>query len=80
MDTIGQVYWATGLGIQLCEQNGRCAAIIGKPERGNLGGIAFGGKDMNWLYAAEGGKLYRRETKSKGATAWSPVKPPNPPL
>jgi len=28
----------------------------------------------------EGGKLFRRETKSKGTTAWSPVKPPNPPL
>jgi gluconolactonase len=80
MDSIGQVYWATGLGIQFCEQNGRCAAILGKPERGDLGGIAFGGKDMNWLYVAEGGKLFRRETKSKGVTAWSPVKPPNPPL
>ena len=80
MDSIGQVYWATALGIQFCEQNGRCAAILSKPERGNLGGIAFGGRDMNWLYVAEGGKLFRRETKSKGATAWSPVKPPNPPL
>jgi sugar lactone lactonase YvrE len=80
MDSIGQVYWSTPLGVQFCEQNGRCAAILGKPERGNLGGIAFGGKDMNWLYVAEGGKLFRRETKSKGTTAWAPVKPPNPPL
>jgi sugar lactone lactonase YvrE len=81
VDSIGQVYWADAMGIQMCEQNGRCAAILSKPEPGGtLGGIAFGGKDMNWLYVAEGGKLYRRETKSKGVTAWAPVKPPNPPL
>jgi enterochelin esterase-like enzyme/sugar lactone lactonase YvrE len=80
VDTIGQVYWATGLGIQFCEQNGRCAAILSKPERGTINGIAFGGPKMNWLYVAEGDKLFRRETKSTGVTAWSPVKPPNPPL
>jgi enterochelin esterase-like enzyme/sugar lactone lactonase YvrE len=80
VDSIGQVYWATSLGIQFCEQNGRCAAILGKPERGALGQIAFGGKDMNWLYAVEGDKLWRRETKAKGVPAWAPVKPPNPPL
>ena len=81
VDSIGQVYWADAMGIQMCEQNGRCAAIIGKPDpAGTLGGITFGGKDLNWLYVAEGGKLYRRETKSKGVTAWAPIKPPNPPL
>ncbi len=81
VDSIGQIYWADAMGIQMCEQNGRCAAIISKPDpAGSLGGITFGGKDMNWLYVAEGNKLYRRETKSKGVTAWAPVKPPNPPL
>jgi enterochelin esterase-like enzyme/sugar lactone lactonase YvrE len=80
VDTLGQAYWATGLGIQFCEQNGRCAGILSKPERGNLGNFVFGGKDLNWLYVAEGDKLYRRETKSKGVAAWSPVKPPRPPL
>jgi len=80
VDSIGQAYWATSLGIQYCEQNGRCAAILAKPERGTLGAIAFGGKDLNWLYAVEGDKLWRRETKSKGVAAWSPVKPPRPPL
>jgi sugar lactone lactonase YvrE len=80
VDSIGQVYWATSLGIQYCEQNGRCAAILSKPVRGAVGSITLGGKDMNWLYAAEGDKLFRRETKSKGVTAWSPVKAPRPPL
>jgi len=80
VDSIGQVYFATALGIQYCEQNGRCAGIVSKPERGQISGIAFGGKDLNWLYAAEAGKLFRRAVKQKGVTAWSPVKPPQPPL
>ena len=81
VDAIGQAYFATGLGIQFCEQNGRCAGILAKPEvAGTLANIAFGGPDLNWLYAAEGTKLFRREVKSKGVTAWSPVTPPRPPL
>lgn len=80
VDAIGQTYFATALGIQYCEQNGRCAGIVSKPERGQLGGIAFGGKDLDWIYATEGGKLFRRPVKQKGAPAWSPTKPPKPPL
>ncbi len=80
VDTLGQTYFATALGIQYCEQNGRCAGIVAKPERGALSGIAFAGKDLDWLYATEGTKLYRRSVKMKGVAAWSPVKPPKPPL
>jgi len=81
VDEIGQAYFATGLGIQFCEQNGRCAGILMKPEiAGTLSNIAFGGPNLNWLYAAEKTKLFRREVKSKGVTAWSPVTPPRPPL
>jgi enterochelin esterase-like enzyme/sugar lactone lactonase YvrE len=81
VDEIGQAYFATGLGIQFCEQNGRCAGILSKPEiAGTLSNIAFCGPNLNWLYAAEGTKLFRREVKSKGVTAWSPVTPPRPPL
>ena len=35
---------------------------------------------MNWLYAAEGGKLFRRAVKVKGVPAWAPAKLPRPPL
>ena len=78
VDSIGQAYFATGLGIQYCEQNGRCAGIVSKPERlGALGGIAFAG---DYLYAAQGTKLFRRAVKVKGVTAWAPVKAPKPPL
>jgi gluconolactonase len=78
VDSIGQAYFATGLGIQYCEQNGRCAGIISKPEvHGALAGIAFAG---DYIYAAQGTKLFRRPVKVKGVTTWAPVKAPKPPL
>jgi sugar lactone lactonase YvrE len=79
-DSIGQVYFATAVGIQVCEANGRVAQILNPPERGRITSIAFGGRDLNWLYAAEGGKLFRRPVKVKGVAAWAPEKPPKPPL
>ena len=79
-DSIGQVYFATAIGIQVCEANGRVAQILNPPEQGRIAGIAFGGKDLNWLYAAESGRLFRRAVKVKGVAAWAPEKPPKPPL
>ena len=80
VDAIGQAYFATALGIQYCEQNGRCGGIVSKPERGAISNIAFAGKDLNWLYAASGNKLFRRAVKQKGVAVGSPVKAPRPPL
>jgi sugar lactone lactonase YvrE len=79
-DTTGQVYFATPLGIQVTEANGRLAAILNPPEYGTIAGFTFAGKDLNWLYAAEGGKLFRRAGKVKGVAPWAVVKPPRPPL
>jgi len=80
VDSTGQVYFADAVGIQMCEPIGRCAQILGKPDVGAMTSIAFGGKDLNWLYVTEGGKLFRRAVKHTGVAAWSPVKPPKPPL
>jgi sugar lactone lactonase YvrE len=76
-DSAGQVYFATPLGIQVCEANGRVAAILNAPGPGGVGAIAFSGE---WLYATQGGRLFRRAVKVKGAEVWNPVKPPKPPL
>ncbi|MDQ2899116.1 MAG: alpha/beta hydrolase-fold protein [Acidobacteriota bacterium] len=78
-DSIGQVYFATPSGVQVCEANGRVAQILNSPEHGKLSNLAFAGKDLNWLYVAEAGKLFRRQTKVTGAPL-SPAKPPKPPL
>jgi sugar lactone lactonase YvrE len=80
LDSIGQVYFASAVGIQMCEANGRVAAILNSPEPGPIAALAFAGKDMNWLYAAEGGKLFRRAVKVNGVAAWAPAKLPRPPL
>lgn len=79
-DSIGQVYFATAVGVQVCEANGRVAQILNPPEHGTISNLAFAGKDLNWLYVAEGGKLFRRPVKVKGVAAWAPLKPPKPPL
>jgi sugar lactone lactonase YvrE len=79
-DAIGQVYFATPLGIQVCEANGRVAMILNSPVHGPVTAIAFGGKDLDTIYAIAGGKLYRRPLKIKGAAEWQPLKLPKPPL
>jgi sugar lactone lactonase YvrE/predicted esterase len=79
-DSIGQVYFATPLGIQVCEANGRVAMILNSPVHGNVSVIAFGGKELDWLYASVGGKVFRRPVKVKGVAGWEAVKLPKPPL
>jgi gluconolactonase len=79
-DSSGQIYFATPLGIQVCEANGRVAQILNPPEHGSISSVAFAGKDLDWLYVTEGGKLFRRPVKVKGNAPWAPVKPPKPPL
>ena len=79
-DSIGQVYFATPVGMQVCEANGRVAMILNAPEHGSVSAIAFGGQGRNWLYAIEGGKLFRRPVKVTGVAAWEIVRLPKPPL
>ncbi|MBM3752558.1 MAG: hypothetical protein FJW38_01085 [Acidobacteria bacterium] len=81
IDSIGQVYFATAQGIQMCEANGRVAAILNSPTRDRVTDIAFATQgNQDWLYAVAGGKLYRRAVKVKGVPAWAPAKLPRPPL
>ncbi len=80
LDTIGQVYFATGIGLQVCEANGRVAQILNPPEHGMITSLAFGGKSLNWLYVSQGGKLFRRPVKVSGVFADTPASLPKPPL
>ena len=80
LDSIGQVYFTTAVGLQVCEANGRVAQILNPPEHGTIGSITFGGKDRNWLYVAEGGKLFRRPVKVNGVSSDAPAALPKPPL
>jgi gluconolactonase len=82
VDSIGHLFATSTLGIQVCEQIGRCAQLLNKPEAGSvaIGNIAFGGAERNWLYVTQGNKIFRRQVKRTGVTAWEPVKPPKPGL
>jgi len=79
-DSLGQVYFATPLGIQICEANGRVSQILNPPAPGAVTGVTFAGQGANWLYITTGGKLFRRPVKVTGAKSWEPAKPPKPPL
>jgi hypothetical protein len=82
VDSLGYMWATSAMGIQVCEQPGRCTNILNKPEFNSIPitNIAFGGPDRAWLYVTQGGKLFRRETKRTGVVAWEPVKPPQPGL
>ncbi len=79
-DSIGQVYFATAAGLQICEANGRVAEILNPPEHGTISSVVFAGKNLDWLYVTENGKLFRRQVKVTGTAVATPVKPPKPPL
>jgi gluconolactonase len=82
VDSIGYMWATSAMGIQVCEQPGRCSNILNKPEFNAtpVTSIAFGGANRTWLYVTQGGKLFRRETRRTGVVAWEPVKPPQPGL
>jgi len=80
LDTEGFLYVTTKLGVQICDQPGRVAAIINKPQDKSLSNIVFGGPDMQWLYVTNRDKVYRRHMKRKGVVSWNLVTPPVPRL
>jgi hypothetical protein len=77
-DAGAAAYFATPLGIQVCEPSGRVIEILNSPEPGAVSRITFAGANPAWLYAVEAGKLYRRPVKITPAYVWAPAKPPKP--
>jgi len=82
VDSLGYMWAASAMGIQVCEQPGRCSNILNPPEftASPVTSLAFGGPGRAWLYVTQGGKVFRRETRRTGVVAWEPVKPPQPGL
>ena len=75
MDNQGNLYAATNLGVQICDQNGRVRAILQIPG-GPITGLCFGGSNFETLYVVCGGKLFKRKLKVNGVPAWAaPVHP-----
>lgn len=68
-DTNGNLYVATSMGVQVCDQNGRVRAILSLPT-GRIDGLAFSG---NYLYVLSGGRLFVRKMLSTGHNSWESV-------
>jgi len=81
VDTLGNLYVATELGVQVADQAGKVTGIIGKPQRNWLANVAFGGVAFDELYATSGDKVYKRKMRTTGALPFlAPIKPPTPRL
>jgi hypothetical protein len=72
--------WSGALGNRIGNTFGRVAGIMNPPERGVISDLACGGKNLDGLYVAERGRLFRRSVKVTGAAVGSPTKPPQPRL
>jgi len=66
VDTAGYLYVGTEIGIQVGDLEGRTAFIMANPPGGRATSLAFGGPDLQTLYAVAGGKVFRRPVTRKG--------------
>lgn len=66
LDTEGNVYVATEIGIQVLDPLGRVNLILEKPTRGKLTDLCFAGKGFNQLVVICDGKIFTRRTKLSG--------------
>ena len=75
VDTHGNLYAATRMGVQVCDQNGRVRAILPLPTPcGPVRSLCFGGEHFDVLYVTDGAHIYKRRLKVPGFAPWgSPV-------
>jgi sugar lactone lactonase YvrE len=67
VDTHGNLYAATRMGIQVCDQNGRVRAILPLPAPGGpVLHLYFGGGNFDILYATDGKRVFSRRMKVPG--------------
>jgi gluconolactonase len=81
VDTKGNLYVATEMGVQYCDQAGRVNGILSKPQRAWLSNVAFGGPAFDELYVTVSDKVFKRKTRAKGVLSFeAPIKPAAPRL
>ncbi|MDF1823542.1 MAG: SMP-30/gluconolactonase/LRE family protein [Verrucomicrobiales bacterium] len=76
-DVHGRYYVTTAEGLQMFDPTGRMGGVISapNPEEG-LVSVCFAGPNHSYLYVANGGKIYRRKTKTSGALFFGKPGPP----
>jgi sugar lactone lactonase YvrE/enterochelin esterase-like enzyme len=73
----GQMFVATRLGIQICNDNGLTQVILPLPDHSRVMGVCLGGAGMNTLFALEGDKVWKRVVKLHALGAFSPLNKAN---
>lgn len=73
-DENGNLYVATAMGVQICDQNGRVRAILPLPDSAPIRSLAFVGTKL--YVANERGEIYVRELKVAGAQPWQSATSP----
>ena len=72
VDQKGNLYVASAMGVQICDQNGRVRAILVPPTpSGPLRGICFGGSQRDVLYVTDGIRVFKRPLRVQGQPAWA---------
>ncbi len=67
-DVHGRYYVTTAEGLQMFDPTGRMGGVIATPDpESMLVSVCFAGPNHSYLYVANGGKIYRRKTKTSGA-------------
>ncbi len=66
-DAAGRYYVTSHIGIQVFDEAGRLGGIIAKPTAKGCVSVTFAGAGHGHLYACASDKVYRRQTKTKGA-------------
>ncbi len=80
VDVEGQLFVATKLGIQICDQPGRVVAIWNKPDSADISNLVFGGPARDILFVTAGDKVFKRKVRRQGTVSWELIKPPQPRL
>ena len=66
-DSLSRYYVTSDLGIQMFDPTGRLGGVILSPDPTKpVVSVAFSGKDLQYLYVANGGSIYRRLMKVSG--------------
>ncbi|SFJ60875.1 SMP-30/gluconolactonase/LRE family protein [Planctomicrobium piriforme] len=81
VDTLGNLYVCTRMGIQVLDQPGRVNLILDRPQPGSVSNVVFGGPNLDTLYATAKDKVFKRKVKTKGLFPFKePIMPPKPGL
>jgi gluconolactonase len=72
VDQRGRLYVATRTGLlQVCDQQGRVAAILSTPNR-RISNLTFAGPQLDILVVTSGDRVWKRRLRTRGVHPWAP--------